>query len=179
MAKQLYFPLFDKLRIKDFGGSLIKGNAREARPLSLKRPLHLVLRSTLATGALSFLNPERRKQIQDLIERSARFHGVKLYRYANSGNHLHLIILPKSRLAYRRFIRAISGRIARIVLGAERGRAKGIQFWDALPFTRILEWGKDFDRVKSYLKQNTLEALGFVPYRARSKSKLRARVAPS
>ncbi len=94
--------------------------------------------------------------------------GVKVYRFANSGNHLHLVILPRSRPAFQAFIRAVSGLIARITLKVERGRALGIRFWDARPFTRILAWGRDFRRTSDYLLRNTLEALGFIPYRPRT-----------
>lgn len=169
MGKQIAFASFEKLKIKDFGGSMIKGNAREQRPLSTKRPVHLVMRSTYARGEKSFLAPKRARLVKDLVNRAGAHQGVKIYRFANSGNHLHFVILPASRTAYLRFIRAISGRLARLVLGAERGNAKGIKFWDALPFTRILEWGRDYRRACAYLKQNTLEALGFVPYKPRKK----------
>ncbi|MBL7714155.1 MAG: transposase [Bdellovibrionales bacterium] len=167
MAKQLLFPEFEKLKTKDFGGSLLKGNPRDARPISLKRPMHLVLRSSMAKGSLSFLVAKRSRIIRDLVHRSAKSQGVKIYRFANSGNHLHLIVLPQSRTAFLRFIRSVSGLIARVTLGAQRGNAKGLQFWDARPFTRILEWGKDYRRACAYLKQNILEALGFIPFQPR------------
>ena len=61
MAKQLVFPGFEKLMKADFGGDLLKGNAREQRPISNKRPMHLVMRSTLATGERSFLNARKKK----------------------------------------------------------------------------------------------------------------------
>lgn len=121
--KQLLFPTFTKLQKRDFGGSLIKGNPREARPLSVKRPMHLVLRSTLARGELSFLRGKRARKIRELVTRTGSNHDVRVYRYANSANHLHLIILPKSRKAFNAFIRSISGLIARLTLGVERGRA--------------------------------------------------------
>ncbi len=170
MPKQLHFPEFEKLKIRDFGGVMIKGNAREQRPLSVKRPLHTVLRSSLAKGEKSFLNPRRSRAVREIVYRAGKVQGVKIYRFANSGNHLHLVILPSSRTAYFRFIRSITGRIARLTLNAERGRAKKLKFWDALPFTRILEWGRDFRRTCDYLRQNILEALGFVPYRPRMPS---------
>jgi REP element-mobilizing transposase RayT len=178
MATQLLFPEFDRLKLKDFGGSLIKGNPREARPISVKRPMHLVLRSTLAKGKCSFLNARRAKQIRLIVENSARVQGIKIYRFANSGNHLHLIILARSRLAFSRFIRTITGLIARLTLGVERGKSMGIKFWDARPFTRILEWGRDFRRACEYLLQNTLEAFGFIPYQPRKISKLNRRKPP-
>ncbi len=173
MSRQLLFPSFDYLKIKDFGGSLIKGNPREQRPISTKRPMHLVLRSSLAKGDRSFLNSKRSRRIHKVIHRAAKHQNVKIYRYANSGNHLHMIILPASRVAYLKFIRVISGLIARMTLGVERGKALGIQFWDARPFTRILEWGKDFKKSCAYLRQNTLEALGFIPYQTRKAKKVK------
>ena len=167
MARQIPFPGFEKLKAKDFGGSLVKGNPREARPISLKRPIHLVMRSGLARGERSLLRRER--QIRSLIQRTGRAQGVRIYRVANAGNHLHLIVLPRSRPAFHAFVRAITGLIARLMLGAEKGNASQIKFWDARPFTRILEWGKDYRQSCRYLIQNTLEALGFVPYRPRKK----------
>src|SRR5688500_2256072 len=104
-------PEFDKLKIKDFGGIMIKGNAREQRPLSMRRPLHLVMRSSLAKGEKSFRHPERSKAVSELVYRAGKAQGVKIYRFANSGNHLHFVILPASRRAYFRFIRSVSGRL--------------------------------------------------------------------
>jgi REP element-mobilizing transposase RayT len=176
--KQLFFPGFEKVVAKDFGGSFITGHAREQRPISLKRPMHLVLRSSLAVGDLSFLRPKRRHLIRTLVEKIAREKGVKVYRFANSGNHLHMIVLPHSRRAFHAFIRTLSGLIARRTLGVERGRAKGIQFWDALPFTRILEWGKDYRQACGYLRQNVLEALGFISYRPRRTGGRRPKTKP-
>jgi hypothetical protein len=94
---------------------------------------------------------------------------VKVYRFSNSGNHLHFIVLPSSREAFKTYIKAVTGIIARLTLGAERGSAKGLRFWDAKPYTRILEWGRDFKTACRYVLQNTLEALGFIPYQPRKK----------
>ena len=173
-SQQFIFSGFEKLKIKDFGGALIKGNPREARPVSTKRPMHLVMRSTLARGERSFLRPARAKQIKDLVQRTSQRHGVKVYRFANSGNHLHLVIKPVSKRAFQTYIRAISGLIARITLGAEKGKAKGLKFWDARPFTRIVEWGQDYQNVCNYVLQNTVEAIGFIAYQPRGRKKARA-----
>ena len=59
------------------------------------------------------------------------------------------------------FLRAISGIIARTVLGAQRGEPKGKKFWDARPFTRIVAWGKAYTAACRYLIKNQLEAVGF------------------
>jgi REP element-mobilizing transposase RayT len=169
--KQHYLPGFKQLGVKEFGGSkLLKWNAREARPISIKRPMHLVMRSTLATGERSFLRAKRARKIETLVHNLGKECGVKVYRFANSGNHLHFIVLPSSREAFKKYVRAITGIIARLTLGVERGSAKGIKFWDAKPYTRIVEWGREFKSVCDYVLQNTLEAIGFLPYRPRKKN---------
>ena len=40
-------------------------------------------------------------------------------------------------------------------------------FWEFRPFSRIVNWGRDFKNCVQYLKKNVLEALGFVPYKPR------------
>lgn len=173
--KQHYLPGFDQLGLgeKEFGGSakLNGAHAREARPISVKRPMHLVMRSSRATGEKSFLRAKRARKIEALVHRLGKEKGVKVYRFANSGNHLHFIVLPKSRDAFKAYIKAISGIIARLTLGAERGSAQGVRFWDAKPYTKIIEWGSEYKTVCDYLLRNTLEALGFISYRPRKKDR--------
>jgi hypothetical protein len=193
--------------VKHFGGAYLKkSNPKKARPISTKRSMHLVLRSSRATGGRSLLRKSR--QIFEIVYAQAKLHGVKIYRYANAGNHLHLVIMPRSVVAFKKFVRATSGLIARLILGVERGRARFpksiqpknpksinqlpvdhrkaeassflsktspslktsrayIKFWDQRPFTRIVEWGRDFKNACSYLMQNTLEAIGFLEYKTR------------
>ena len=173
-VKQDLLPGFGQLGAKEFGGSKLRGNAREQRPISVKRTLHLVMKSSLARGESSFLSKKRARRIEDLVHRQGKLCGVKVYRFANSGNHLHLVIKPVSRRAFQTYIRSISGLIARITLGAEKGKAQGLKFWDARPFTRIVEWGRDYKNVCDYVLQNTLEAIGFIAYRPRGRKKARA-----
>ena len=173
-----------------FGGSLLKlSHAKVARPLSSKQALHIVLRSDFAQGDRSLLKHER--VIRNTLLKQGRRHGVKVYRVANAGNHLHLLVRFTKRRGLQNFLRGSCGLIARKVLGAERGRAKkwdtylapgkspqsstptkpqkdkplipeGQRFWSQRPFTRIVSWGKDFNSVLSYVKLNSLEALGFL-----------------
>lgn len=154
-----------------FGGCQFKKyNPKKPRPISIKKPMHLVLRSEIARGPYSFLNPFKAKKIREIVNTQGTLFGVKIYRQANSGNHLHLLILPRSTRAYKGFVRSISGLIARITLGVERGKAKGIKFWDARPYSRIVTWGREYTIVKNYLLQNILEAIGFIPYTPRKNS---------
>lgn len=169
--KQLGFEILERNNIKHFGGAYLKGNPKEKRPISIKRSMHLVMRSLLARGSHSFLKYDR--EITKIINNQGRHFGVKIYRQANGGNHLHLIILPRSRQAFNAFIRAISGLIARLVMSAQRGnpadfeKSQSLGFWEKRPFTRVVEWGRDYKKVQAYLVQNTLEALGFIPYQPR------------
>jgi hypothetical protein len=139
----------------------------------------VVLRSSQARGSLSLLSllsPRRARGIEALVRAQARIQGVRLYRYANAGNHLHLVVLPGSRKALSAFLRALAGLIARQVLRTERGRPfirataeerTPTGFWDARPYTRIVEWGRDFAGACRYVLRNELEPTGFIPYRPR------------
>lgn len=159
---------------KEFGGSLLKNsNAKTARPISNKLPMHLVLRSEIAKGPYSFL--KKASAIEKLVKQQAKKNNISVYSFANSGNHLHLLIKIKAsnrhqmQYLWKRFIRSVSSLIARLVLGFEKSKAKGIKFWSHRPFTRILSsWVKDFLYVKKYLFQNYLETLGLIPYQPRS-----------
>ena len=155
-------------KLKHFGGAYLKGNPRFQRPVSVKRSMHLVMKSSMAKGSLSFLNPIRAKRIELTIKTQAKRVGVRIYRYANAGNHLHLVVKTPSRQAFRHFIRASAGLIARLTTGIQKGAKLGKKFWDARPFTRIVEWGRDYLVVSRYVQQNTLEALGFIAYKPRT-----------
>ncbi len=169
--KQQTLPGFEKIHVKTFGGSLLKGNPREARPISVKRPMHMVMRSSLAIKENSFLRTKNSKRVKEIIFKHASRTNVQIYRLALSGNHIHFIVLPKSREAFHAFVRVISGLITRAILHVEKGRCAGLRFWDARPFTRILEWGREFKSVGLYLLQNTLEAAGFMQYKPRKLQK--------
>ncbi len=165
--KQTGFAILEDNNIKTFGGSNLTSNPKMKRPISLKRSSHLVMRSLFAKGAQSFLKFDR--EIQNIINRQSKQHGVRVYRLANAGNHIHMVIRPRSRRAYQAFIRSTTGLIARLVIGAQRGSAKNLKFWENRPFTRIVEWGQDYREIMAYLMRNKFEALGFIPYRIRNK----------
>ena len=75
-------------------------------------------------------------------------------------------------------LRVISGIIARRTLSVERGKLLGIQFSDARPFTKIVEWEIESKTVREYVLQNTLEAIGFIPYQTRKHKLPRSHPAP-
>lgn len=158
---------------RGFGGSLLKkSHAKSARPFSSRKTIHIVLRSSLAKGEFSLLKDTHWRKVKDIVHTQARLSNVRVRRYANAGNHIHLLISAVRAKGLARFLRTISGLIARLVLKTERGRPlpKSVRFWDQRPFSRIITWGKEYTGVARYLMKNTLEALGFIPYSPRPHS---------
>lgn len=180
---------FFKAQKKYFGGALVQGKRKSIRPLSTKESVHFVMRSCWAVGKDSFLAQRNRKIIDLILNQFAKKFGVKIYQRAVSSNHIHLLLKITNRVLYRAFIKAVTGKIASHVMGrqsfelfsrsrcasiggvgvAEHDQAskKALGFWNFRPFSRVVNWGQDFNACVKYLKQNILEALGFVPYKTR------------
>jgi REP element-mobilizing transposase RayT len=150
----------------EHGGDVRTGKRKVARPIDTKKPLHVVLRSARARRAWSMLRPDFAPRIRRKVASLARRYDVRVYRYANVGNHLHLLARVRSRRALQTFLRVFAGVTARLVTGAKRGRPVG-RFWDRLAYTRIVSWGREFRAVGAYVRQNEAEALGLRPYTPR------------
>lgn len=175
---------------KFFGGALLEGKRKTLRPLSSKDAIHFVLRSEFAVGRDSFLARRHQPQVHRILNHFAKKFGVRIYQMSINGNHIHLLVRITSRKLYRAFIKAVAGKIASQVMGgrsfsdyfqekistnfAKSGRGDGsggedktLGFWQFRPFSRVVNWGNDYKGCLNYLKQNTLEAIGFVKYVAR------------
>jgi hypothetical protein len=150
----------------EHGGTTRKGLRKDRRPFAVGRPIHLVLKSSRARGGLSMLHRKHRSKVDQLVYGWAAKAGVKLYRYENVGTHLHLLIKALDQHSFKRFLRTVSGLVARSVTGARKGH-KGGRFWDAPVFSRVLHWGREFAALKAYLAKNRLEAWGFLGARLR------------
>jgi len=153
-----------------FGGSLLKGShAKTKRIFRPKLPLHVVLKSSKAKGAKSFLLNSRRIALI-LSEHAARHH-VRLQQVANAGNHIQLLLEAPSREHLSGFLRAITGHIALVVTmralqttavtnGSVTEYPSSKRFWDARPFSRIISRGRDHRHVARYLGMNAAEMIG-------------------
>ncbi len=165
--KQLSFDSKEFIKPKDeFGGSLLKGNnPKVKRPLSTTLPLHLCLRSNFSTLRL----PKNYGKVHKEIYRCAKKYGIKIYKYANVGNHIHLLIRLTKLKLWAKFIRELTSNIAkitnkninqRITNGVTNREIKSDQkknekdlntnrvlehtksekkFWKHRPFTRIIQ----------------------------------------
>lgn len=179
-----------------YGGELQKRRAGRAhgRPLSTRETMHLVLRSTKAKGAWSFLRGRNDATVRAIISKFADRYGVRVVSMANVGNHLHLQIKLASRFTYFPFIRAVTGGIAMAITGSSRWSKESAQrpelsrrevskradesicekaggsrekFWDRRPFTRIVRSFVAYKNLKNYVRINALESLGFSKAEAR------------
>jgi REP element-mobilizing transposase RayT len=146
----------------EHGGSVRKGRRKIRRPFDPKRSMHLVMRSARAKGAWSFLHRRNKARIHTLLVDLCDRYQVKLYRYENVGNHLHLIVRFPSRRELKAFLRVFAQGVMFLVTGARKGDPKG-RFFDQIAYTRVVNWGREFKVLKNYLWKNALEALGFRP----------------
>lgn len=170
---------------KAFGGDLSKGKRKVARPLATNRPIHLVLKSTRAKGQLSFLNHQ--SHLDRVLKSVSKKWGIVIRRTAWVGNHVHCIIEVGSRFQYRAWIRELTAGIVRTLSQRcrlrlnERGEmnrsslldslADLKSFFDHRPWTRIIEWGKDYRQALDYLTLNQMEAFGLRPSKSYSQMK--------
>lgn len=152
----------------EHGGSLSLGKRKSARPIDPKQPMHIVLRSTRARGEWSMLHSKHRDHVDEFTYRIACRHGVKIYRYANVGNHLHLLVKTPTRRAFQRFLRDLAGTVAALVTGAKKSSPLRGRFWDALAYTRIVSWGREFKNLELYFIKNLFEAAGLLGRKAKA-----------
>lgn len=158
------------------GGDVRPRKRKVARPWDSKKPVHVVLRSSLARGPWSLLGPQIAGQIENMARMLACRCGVSLYRYANAGNHIHMLAHAPCRMAFHSFLKAFAGMTARLVTGAGKANPVG-RFWDSVAYSRIVSWGREFRSVGAYVKKNEEEGLGLRPPRARKRQARAARTA--
>jgi REP element-mobilizing transposase RayT len=130
--------------------------------------MHVVLRSLRAKGAWSMRRAGAARMVREALRRYARRYEIRIYEFANAGNHLHLLVRARCRVGLQNFLRVFAGIVARRMTGARKGLRAG-PFWDMLAYSRVMSWGRDFFGVRAYVVQNELEALRLVPYHAREK----------
>lgn len=142
------------------GGYESSGKRKTPRPFTPKAPMHLVLKSARAKGAWSLRHRKNHANVTAMIYvYSARFK-VKVYRAANVGNHLHLLVKATNKKDLADYLRVLAGRIAITVSGARKHRKRIGRFWDHLYWSRLVAWKADFHRVQRYVFANELEFLG-------------------
>lgn len=146
------FPLSDSAH----GGTFTQRKRKGARPICVKRSMHVVLRAKRAQGKRSLLYSPNAKRVGHYLKKYADKFDVWVYDYVNVGNHLHLSVKAKTKDGFRNFLRAFAGHVAQFVTGARPGIKE--KFWDVLAYSRIVEWGRAFQIVRKYFVKNLLQA---------------------
>jgi REP element-mobilizing transposase RayT len=142
----------------EHGGAFTRCRRKLERPVSVRRPMHVVLTSHRARGPWSLRRHER--AVRDALRTMARRFGIRVYDFANVGTHLHLLVRARRRESFQAFLRSFAGIVARRVTGARRGRPSG-PFFSGLAWSRVVAWGRDYLGVRHYVFRNEIEgALG-------------------
>jgi REP element-mobilizing transposase RayT len=168
---------------REHGGSLSLNKRRSRRPLNIREPVHLVLRSDLARGSRSLLRHQQ--TVHRVLHKFARRFRIRVYEKAICGNHIHCLVKAQTRRELQHFFRVFAGQVAQEILKqfpltkSERARSWGgtparrphpknrRSFWSVSLYSRVVSWGREFRAVKGYVLQNTLEALGLIAYQTR------------
>lgn len=140
------------------GGNENKGKRKGVRPISVKRPMHLVLKCSRRVFAYRLL------VVDTLIPMANKF-GVRLYSFAVAHDHLHVVARMPSRAAYKKFIRAFTGVLARRL---------GAKLFAAMLFSRIASWGRDYLNLLFYMQKNWDETQGNRAYEPRGRIRKKA-----
>lgn len=158
--RQLKFNFVNDYK-KQFGGSLLLGKRKTARPLSTRHPIHLVLKSCQK----KVFNPSNRS-LENLIKSHAEKFDIQVYDLALNWSHIHLLIKLQHRTDYVKFIRSLTSVLSLRIRAAQKNIGK---IFTLRPFTRIVSWGRDFKRALSYQLLNQLEAFGIVNRREKKR----------
>jgi hypothetical protein len=132
------------------------------RPLAVRKTMHVVLKSSLAKGEWSLRRHHER--IAAITKRFAARHHVKILKFANVGNHLHVHLQLSHRYSYAAFIRGWTAALAMAVTGASRwSKPEALKtrgFWDYRPFTRVVTTFREFKILNQYITKNQYEGAG-------------------
>src|SRR5258706_1206584 len=119
----------------EHGGAIRRGRRKLERPVSVRRPMHVVLSSHRARGPWSLRKHDR--AVRDALRTLSRRFGIRIYDFANVGTHLHLLVRARRRESFQSFLRSFAGIVARRVTWAKRGRPSGPLFI-GVPCSRAL-----------------------------------------
>lgn len=152
-------PLFAARKGTEHGGSVRKKQRKLARPIDTKRPMHLTFSSKRAVGQWSFHRRRHAEGIEESLHFCAKRFGIRVMRFENVGNHLHVLIQGRSRRAIQAFLKVFAQKVMFLVTGAKKGAPRG-PFFDGIVHSRLVNWGRDLRGMKHYFFKNRLEAAG-------------------
>lgn len=119
-------PLHSKLCL-EHGGHITLGRRRRKRPLDVKKPHHLVLKSDFAYGQRMLTR--HRPLIKRILQKAKKRFDIKVYEFAIVSNHIHVLAKGRTRSDLQNFFRVVAGHTAQEILrqhpisAKERSRA--------------------------------------------------------
>jgi hypothetical protein len=151
------------------GGEASVGKRKDTRPFSPKVATHLVLKSKRARGIWSLRHRKNHAKVTAMIYVYAARFKVRVYRAANAGNTLQLLVKANDRKALADFLRVLAGRIAVTVSGAKKGIKRIGKFWNHLYWSRLVRWGREFHSVQRLVMNSVFhEETGSTPGNAQN-----------
>ena len=132
----MQLPLFGRqmqaeLARTEHGGDRGRGRRKLERPVSTRRPMHVVLTSHRARGPWSLRKHDR--AVRDILRSMARQFDIRIYDFANVGSHLHIVLRARRRDAFQGFLRSFAGIVARRITGARRAHPSVTQAGPSSP----------------------------------------------
>lgn len=79
------------------------------------------------------------KKISRMVALQARKNRMQIHDFRLSAKHIHFYVQVKTKKDWLKFIRTITGLIARFVLGAEKGQKAKSQLWKFRPWTLLAQ----------------------------------------
>ncbi len=119
----------------------------------------MVIKSEKAKGNFSFVNHQ--SAMVRAISAASKKWNITVYDKAVNFNHVHFVIRIKSESDYRSWIRELTSEIVRFI--SMKTGIKLTQFFSLRPWTRILNWGRDYKNAMEYLILNKMEVVGLRP----------------
>lgn len=142
------------IKSRTHGGMKLKKRRKIKRPLVPGAVTHVVLKSSKATGDLSFY--KHKILVKSLLSEKAKKFFVEIKDFVNMGNHLHIKAKFKDRQKFQQFLKSYTALLARKITGAKKGQRFG-KFWDGLVYTRVLLTKFEELGLKAYFEGNHIE----------------------
>ncbi|AZZ37879.1 hypothetical protein CIK05_14080 [Bdellovibrio sp. qaytius] len=161
------------------GGSLRQlRKGRKARPLSSRKPHHVVFKADKKALKLNFRSPRTYKLVKKIIDRYAKRFFIRVEQCSINFDHIHLNIRVPRRAMSHYFLRVVAGQIAQELQkesllrevtdtpGEKRGVIvkRVMKLWLSRPFTRVVHGWRAYITLRDYIQLNEKEVTGVIPY---------------
>ena len=120
----------------EFGGFLLQGVRKSARPFERDQVMICVLSSSWSQTNESL--KQNRTQLEKIILKQALNFKVKVQKIRILSDQIHFLYKARNRKNVARFFKSICGLIARKQAQTEKGKPLQASFWSERPWTSVL-----------------------------------------